>query len=273
MHATSFERDATLAIARLRAARRTRPGRSWPQRFAAAVDDALRTDCPEHLDEPDYPAERKLAMVRALHRQNQLAGSYDRFVSILEPHLRAAARTRGGPARVLELASGSGELAMAVAARTRKRGLAVEVTGSDYVPDVVASARARAKVRRLPVRFEVLNAYDLASQPAGAFDVVFIAQSMHHFAPGQLATIIANATRIATRAFVGIDGWRSPLLLVALPAMAALTFQRDYVHDAWLSARKLYPEDELLALAELAAPSASSAVTRSGLFSVLTVAV
>jgi 2-polyprenyl-3-methyl-5-hydroxy-6-metoxy-1,4-benzoquinol methylase len=271
--ASSLERDAGRVVLDVRRARRARAASRWlPYRLAVAADDALRTDRPEHLDEPDYPADRKLAMVRALHRMNQLAGSYGRFLDILEPHLRAAAAKRGGPARALELASGSGELTLALATRAAKRGLAVEVTGSDYVPAVVAAARARAAARGVPVQFEVLNAFDLEREATGRFDVVFTVQSMHHFSPGQLATIVAQSSRVATTAFVGIDGRRSAVLLAALPAVTALTAQRDFIHDAWLSARKFYPADELRALAQLAAPTSASSVTARGPFSVLTVA-
>ena len=78
-------------------------------------------------------------------------------------------------------------------------------------------------------------------------------QSLHHFTPGQLALMIAQVGAAGARTFVGIDG-------------------RWFVHDALVSARRLYAEAELELVASIAAPTARVSVGANGPFhSVLTV--
>lgn len=222
----------------------------------AAFDRAVRTDAPEHLDERDYPADKKVEIVAALHRLNRVTLAYRRFTRALRPWIERAARRHGRPARLLELASGSGEYTLALAEAAQRAQLPVEVTGSDYVPEYVARAREKAARRGLEVRFEVLDAFAMDGCEAGAYDVVFLGQSAHHFTAGQLARMIAQARRIATTAFVVVDGRRSLQLLCFVPLTAALTGRGHLLHDAAITARKLYTETELGEIAALAAPDA-----------------
>jgi SAM-dependent methyltransferase len=244
-----------------------------PTRLCDALDRRLRTDAVEYLDRSDFPAERKLRLVRALHRINRLLGTYRLCFRLLEPLIRAVSEREGRPARVLELASGSGEFTLDLVRAARRKNLAVEVTGSDYIPEYVRAAAANAARRGLDAEFRVLDAFDFASGCAeGEFDVVFVAQSLHHFSPGQLATMIAQARRVATTAFVGVDGFRSLWVLTTFPLLAASAFNAPFLHDAVLSARKFYSDAELALLGAIAAPDARvKTATRQPGFSVLTV--
>ena len=132
------------------------------------------------------------------------------------------------------------------------------------MPAYVADANIRAQARRLPVRFVELNAFDLLSTlTPGDFDICFIAQSIHHFSPGQLAMMVAQAGLAGARHFVGIDGRRSLLMAVGLPLFTALSLQRDFVHDAAITARRFYSEAELALIADIAAPGADVSVERA----------
>ncbi len=255
----ALERRVDQAVERLRYGRHCAAeeagGAEWARH---ALDVALRTDRAELLDRADVPAQRKLAIVRALHRQNRAVFSYARFLRHLEPLVREVQAREGRPARVLELASGSGEFTLALAELAERKRLPVEITGSDVVAAYVDDGNARATRRRLKVRFEVVNAFDMSALAPGAYDVAFIAQSLHHFTPGQLAMMIAQARRVAKAGFVGIDGHRSLLVLaflgVAGPLSAAASLTPGFLHDAWVSGRKMYPMAELELIAQLATP-------------------
>jgi 2-polyprenyl-3-methyl-5-hydroxy-6-metoxy-1,4-benzoquinol methylase len=244
---TDLEPTVDRAVERLRR-ERARTG-SPGLRIAAAVDRAIRTDRPEHFDNPMLPPAHRRKLAQGLHRHNRLVGAYRRFLSILAGPLRAAAARRPGPVRCLELASGSGELAIALDAEARERGVAVEITGSDLAPSSVAEATERAS--GTGVQFLVLDALDLAGIPDGSFDVIFIAQSAHHFTPGQVARIVAAGTRAATTAFVLIDGYRALWMFPLLGVTATLAGPVLY-HDTLITARKFYSEAELRLIAELA---------------------
>jgi SAM-dependent methyltransferase len=247
---------ATTLLGRLRAGRAARLELRPAGRLRERVDGALRSDRVEYLDRDDVPERVRAGVAGTLHRLNRVLASYRRFSDVLlEP-----ARRAGRPLRFLELASGAGALAVVVARRAREEGLAVEVVGSDVSPGHVA--RAAARWAGEPVRFEVIDALDLTHLPAGAFDLVWCAQCVHHFSPGALAALIAGASRVAPGGVLVIDGRRSGTTLAAITASgllgAALAGRAAWpmLHDAVVSGLKFYADAELELVARVAAPGA-----------------
>ncbi len=254
-----LEAAADDAVARLRARRAELAGRALtPTRLRHALDRLVWTDTPEYLDRADVSAARKQRIVQALHRMNQGLFSYHRFLHHLRPAIERVARRERRPARVLELAAGSGEFTMALARLAQRKGLPVEVMGSDIEASYIDLGNARASARGLPVSFKRLNAFDMSAVLPGDHDIYFIAQSIHHFTPGHLAMMIAQAGLAGGKHFVGIDGRRGLLMLAGLPSLTALSLNPDYVHDATITARRFYSEPELEMVARLAAPEAQA---------------
>jgi hypothetical protein len=250
-------------IERLRQERELLAGQGrLPGRIVEWLDRHIRTEAREHLDDPDFPEKKKLMAVWALHAFNLFFRSYHRFLAILEPVLRRAARARGGSARLLELASGSGEFTLALAKAARRKNLPVAITGSDYIEAYLERGRRAAASRNVQASFRLVNAYDMSNIDEDEYDVVFICQSLHHFTPGQLAMMIAQARRVSTTAFVGIDGFRSVPLLFIVPGPALATLRPAFFHDALLTARKLYSQPELELIGRIAAPGARVSVFR-----------
>lgn len=239
--AADLSEVADHAIASLRARRRT-------EGLRARLDARIRTDEPEHLDDPTLPTADRDRLDDALDGHNRLVLAYPRFVAALAPFVAEAAATRT-PVRCLELASGSGRLALALAAHARRAGLPVEITGSDVNADAVASATRRA-AGTPGLAFRTLDATTLDGVEPGQFDVVFLVQTAHHFTPGQLARITASGARAARVAFVGIDGYRAPWMPLVVAATAAV--YPVLLHDGLISARKFYSEAELRLIGELA---------------------
>ena len=83
---------------------------------AELIDRAIRTSESEVMDQDGVAESERLALVRALDRQNMMLGLYGRYVDILLPSIKEAARHEQREVRVLELASGSGGLALALGA-------------------------------------------------------------------------------------------------------------------------------------------------------------
>ncbi len=230
------------------------------------LDKVVRTELPEHTDNPKVSPERKLRIVRSLHRMNTLLGVYRHYTSILRRPIDRIAAARNRPVRLLELAGGSGEMAMNLARMASKGRLPVEVTCSDYVEDVVKDAERRANERGLQMSFRNVNVFDMGKAfDKGQYDVFLIIGTMHHFTPGQLAVMIAQSRRFAESGslFVGIDGFRSIPMLCFLPTVHLITFLPDHIHDAWLTARKFYTLYELEHIAQIAAPGTRISATHS----------
>ena len=235
------------------------------------LDNAIRTSDKELMDKPNLPENEKLDMVQALDRQNVMMQLYPRYIDTLLPLITEVAERTKREVRVLELASGAGGLAFALAETAEQKNLDVRITASDIVPAFIEEGNGIAAKKKLAVSFRLLNAFDLTELEMGEFDIVVMAQSLHHFTPGQLAVIIAQSARYATTAFVGIDGYRSMLLAGGVPLIASLQGIGSFTLDGLTSARKFYSELELDMIAELATGKRDHTLECLWPFSVLTV--
>lgn len=244
-------RAADQAIAALRAERQTAGLR-------ARLDAWVHTDEPEQFDDETLPAAERDRLDASLDGHNRLVGAYWHFVAVLAPYVEAA-RAEGRTVRCLELASGSGRLALALAEHARRRGLPIDITGSDLSPTAVTAANRRAEGTP-GVSFRVLDATTMAGVEPGQFDILFFVQSAHHFSPGLLARITASGARVAGRVFVGIDGFRAPWMPLIVGATSVVYPQ--LAHDALISTRKFYSAAELRVIGELAVGADRLVVSR-----------
>ena len=235
------------------------------------LDTAIRTSDQELMDKPNLPENEKLDMVQALDRQNVMMQLYPRYIDTLLPLITEVAERTKREVRVLELASGAGGLAFALAETAEQKNLDVRITASDIVPAFIEEGNGIASKKKLAVSFRLLNAFDMTELEMGEFDIVVMAQSLHHFTPGQLAVIIAQSARYATTAFVGIDGYRSMLLAGGVPLIASLQGIGSFTLDGLTSARKFYSELELDIISEIATGRREHRVECLWPFSVLTV--
>jgi ubiquinone/menaquinone biosynthesis C-methylase UbiE len=123
-----------------------------------------------------------LAAIKAGEQQAWAAGDFSRFATtivIVSERLCEAVDLRAGQ-RVLDVATGSGNTAIAAARRF------CDVTGLDYVDGLMDRGRERAAAERLNVEFVHGDAEDLPF-PADSFDVV-LSTFGAMFAPDQERT-------------------------------------------------------------------------------------
>lgn len=221
-------------------------------RLAEWLDGLFRTDETEHMDNEQLPQAERLELVRLLDRLNLSLGLPQRYTALLEPLMLEMARDLGRPVKVLEIAGGTGGLSLALAEASGRSGLPLQITCSDVMEASLDEGRRRAEEQGVAVDFRYLDAFDLGSLRQERFDLVLIAQSMHHFSPGRLAVMIAQAERSGARTFIGIDGQRSLAVSLGMPLVTALQANADFMHDGLVSARKFYSEPELDAIAATA---------------------
>jgi SAM-dependent methyltransferase len=105
----------------------------------------LRERCrrPEEMDRPDLEPARHERALAGLARLNLWSGS----AGILWPPLANLARRLRRPLRVLDLASGAGDVPVRLWRRARRAGLSLEIDGCDRSATAVAHAR-RGPARR-----------------------------------------------------------------------------------------------------------------------------
>ncbi|UBV42363.1 bifunctional demethylmenaquinone methyltransferase/2-methoxy-6-polyprenyl-1,4-benzoquinol methylase UbiE [Deinococcus taeanensis] len=81
------------------------------------------------------------------------------------------------PARVLDVATGTADFALEL----KRRAPQAEVTGSDFVPEMLAIGREKARARHLHIALEEGDALNLP-YPDGSFDTVTCAFGFRNFA-------------------------------------------------------------------------------------------
>src|SRR5262245_8000689 len=91
---------------------------------------------PECMDQPGLEARHHLEALRGLERINLLSGS----AGILWPSIRALYLESPRALRLLDVATGAGDVALRLWRRARRAGLPLEVEGCDLSPRAVAFA-------------------------------------------------------------------------------------------------------------------------------------
>lgn len=225
------------------------------------LDQKIWTEAREHLDDTEFCIDLKKEIIQGLHFKNTVFGTYTKTIEILRPLVEMINRTEKRPARVLELGSGIGKLTMAVYEQFQNSSMQVEMTGSDIVPEYVASANREAQLKNYNINFLVIDAYQLDLLEANSYDLIFTLHSMHHFRPEELSIIMAGSLSVAPRGFIGIDAYRgfTNLLFIALSGALKSLFslKKMFFHDSFISGRKMYAAKQLEIMARIACPGAS----------------
>ncbi|MBK7403622.1 MAG: methyltransferase domain-containing protein [Phycisphaerales bacterium] len=201
---------------------------------------------PELMDDPALdPAEHGVAL-RGLARLNSLS----RSDAILWPTIREAARARGGALALLDIATGSGDVPTALAARARDAGITLTLAACDTSPTALAAAQSRASARGFGLETWV---QDVIREPfPRKFDVSTCGLFLHHLAEAEAIAFLRNASE-ATDLLLVSDLRRDPIGLGMAWAASRVVTRSRIVHvDSLKSVRAAYTPDEALRLAELA---------------------
>ncbi len=254
--------DALIARAaeELRGEAEARVAESRFERLAHAVDRVVHRDTPEWLDDPSFDERLRVRTLERLDRMNEAIGAYDAFFAAIEPAIERARSAGVERPVIVDLASGHAMFAVALALRFGAREGRVRVIATDLAPEYLEIGRARA--HKLAMNDEMLafmqqDALDLRELPGkiGApIDVVTCTQTLHHFSPGMVARLFAEASAAARYGAVLVDGERNPFALAMITGVTAALGRGSipFLHDAFVSMRRMYTEQELALFAHLA---------------------
>lgn len=202
---------------------------------------------PEWMDQPDIEAGLHHHALAALRRLNRISRTAH---SLWRPIQRLAEEDRGRPLRVLDLASGGGDVARGLAKLAVRAKLAVEVDGCDISPLAIRHAQERADRDGLSrVRFFTQDVVrdDLPRE----YDVVCCSLFLHHLAEDDAVRVIKKMAAVA-RSLVLIDDLRrSPQGYALVWLGCRLLTRSPVVHvDGPLSVRAAFTLGEAARLAE-----------------------
>jgi SAM-dependent methyltransferase len=178
---------------------------------------------PEVMDDPDLDPRLHMQALRALARVNSLSAATGRVWAEVR---RLVARRPDRPLRVLDIACGGGDVAIGLAARGRRAGIALEVHGCDLSPVALEYARAAARERGDDVRFFRLDA--LADPLPEGYDLIFTSLFLHHLADEEAVRLL-GAMREATRQAILVQDLRRTRLGYALAFLTLRLISRSSV--------------------------------------------
>jgi 2-polyprenyl-3-methyl-5-hydroxy-6-metoxy-1,4-benzoquinol methylase len=205
------------------------PGLQYRERIPELMDDPL-------LD----PSEHRSAL-EGLARINR----YSNSVGILWPTISTLARRLNRPLRVLDVATGGGDIPRGLLTRSNRARLNLEVAGCDISPTAIASATANCPQGHFFMQ-------DAVQQPLPTgFDVATCSLFLHHLSAEE-AVALFRRMKAATRHVVLVNDLvrsRFNYMGVSL-ACRFLTRSRIVRFDGPASVRSAFSPAEALDLAE-----------------------
>jgi SAM-dependent methyltransferase len=200
------------------------------------------------MDQPGLDLAVHSQALRGLGRINRVS----RSASILWPEIAGLARTESRrPVRVLDLAAGGGDVAIALARRARRDGLDIAIEGCDISPVAVRFANRAADAAGVPVRFFPLDALN-ELLPTGV-DIVTCSLFLHHLDGDQAFRLMRKMAGAARSTILVNDLLRSRAgYWLAWAGCRLLSRSRIIHHDGPVSVRAAFNLDEVRDLSERA---------------------
>jgi 2-polyprenyl-3-methyl-5-hydroxy-6-metoxy-1,4-benzoquinol methylase len=206
-----------------------------------------RTRQAEVMDGPGLDPARHERALRGLARINFWSGS----AGILWPPLAALARRESRLLRVLDIATGAGDVPVRLWRRARRAGIRLVLEGCDRSEVAVNHARRRAEQAGVDVRFFCLDA--LEGSALNGYDVVMSSLFLHHLSDEQAVHFLGRMAEMA-RSLVLVNDLRRGATGLVLAHLATRIFSRsDIVHtDGPRSVEAAFTPAETRTLAERA---------------------
>jgi 2-polyprenyl-3-methyl-5-hydroxy-6-metoxy-1,4-benzoquinol methylase len=197
------------------------------------------------MDDPALDPALHSVALKALGRINRLSRTLERVADAVQTRTGAAST---GPVKILDIASGGGDLALGLSQFAKRRGLHWEVSGADISPYAVQHASQKARQAGLETRFFQLDA---VNQPVpGDYDVVMCSLFLHHLSEDDAGKLLKNMATAAKR-LVLIDDLIRSRSGYWLAWLGCRLLSRSYIvhHDGPVSVKSAFRLDEVAQLA------------------------
>jgi 2-polyprenyl-3-methyl-5-hydroxy-6-metoxy-1,4-benzoquinol methylase len=196
----------------------------------------------EMMDRPQPVSpelERDLERIRQL---NRWFGSHRLISNFMRRWVKAGARMR-----IVDLATGSGDIPRLIVDYARKIGTTIEIDALDRQPATLEIAR-KLSFAYPEISYAETNILDWS--PAGAYDIVLCTLTLHHFSDEDAVSVLQRC-REASRDFVLVSDLRRGFLAtIGVYLLTALIFREPMTrYDARLSAERAFSFSEMRKLA------------------------
>lgn len=203
---------------------------------------------PELMDQPGLDASLHRQALRGLERINRWSGS----ARILWRPIRALAVAQAPqPLRVLDLATGGGDVPVRLALLARRAKLPIDFAGCDVSATAVDVARQRARRAGVAVSFFIRDLF--AGELPDGYDVLTCSLFLHHLDENEAVELLWRMGRAASQIVLVNDLVRDlPGYTMAYVGTRVLSRSHIVHVDGPLSVRGAFTPGEALALAERA---------------------
>lgn len=201
---------------------------------------------PELMDDPALDGAEHRRALAGLARINRLSRA-------AAPIWRAVLALGGDdhrPLRLLDVATGSADVLVALYHRAARRRVQLDLTACDISPVALAATRERLDRAGAAARLVNADAARGLPLPDRAVDVACCSLFLHHLEAASAVSVLTEMARVSSLGIVAADLRRCAAGTLAARVVPRLLTRSRVVHvDAVLSARAAWTEEELLELA------------------------
>lgn len=185
----------------------------------------------ELMDDPRLDPVEHACALRALARLNAMSRSW----AVFYRPLASLARSLGRPVSIVDIATGGGDVPVALLRRARRDGLRFEVTACDISPVALEHAQRCAHAGGVALRTQQLDV--LASDPPAA-DVLLCSLFLHHLSDDDVRLVLGKMAAAAGHRVLVSDLRRGAWCTLLVAAVPRLVTRSRVAHvDALRSAR------------------------------------
>jgi 2-polyprenyl-3-methyl-5-hydroxy-6-metoxy-1,4-benzoquinol methylase len=208
---------------------------------------------PELIDLPPetYTRAEIAGNLADLRKVNRYLGENHAILNLFSDLASDIAVSRDRPIRVLDVATGSADIPVAIVKWAKEHGKDVVVTAVDINP--LAVREAAAFTQWYPnITVAVADGLSLPFED-GSFDIVLCTKTLHHFSEEDAVSLLKEMGRVAAVGYIITDVRRSWVVWTLICILTRL-FARNRLtrHDGPLSVSRSYTDAEMGALAEKA---------------------
>ena len=203
---------------------------------------------PEIMDDPVLDGAALARALEGISRLNRLSGAEK---LLWREIYKFAKQKNTNKIRLLDIATGGGDVPIALLKHANHSGLTLEIDACDISEPGLNDARRRAKSANTPINFFRIDATS-GDLPNG-YDIVTTSLFTHHLDASQVVQLM-KGMKAASNSLVLIDDLERSFLNLILVSMATFAVTRSKVvhHDAPASVKGAYTSSEMLQLAEAA---------------------
>ena len=200
---------------------------------------------PEMMDRPQPVSRELVDDLRNIRALNRSLGSY----RLARHFIRRWIKPRD-QLRMVDLATGSGDIPRLIVDVARKIGAKVEIDALDQQAATLQIAR-KLSVNYPEITFVEGNILEFA--PANPYDIVHCSLALHHFSEEDAVRVLRRCRELSKRFVLVSDLRRGLLATIGVHLLTALIFRNPMTrYDARISAARAFSVKEFRSLAKRA---------------------